>query len=503
MPGQLRLSRRALLSGTAAIVAVPWVRRGAHAVPAPPVSDDAWDKLARRVTGGVLRPGDPRFLALTRPENLRYYNPPASPDAAPDPDAPFAAVRPHDAKEVAAAIQWARDAGCRMVPRSGGHSYAGCSTIPGLVIHAGAMRQVKYHPGPELLEVGGGVLNGDIFDSLRHAGRAIVHGRCRSVGISAYLMGGGIGLAMRENGVGCDQVDSVELVLADGKKVRASASNDYKDLFWAACGGGGGNLGFATRWWLRTVPADGLVAFNASWWPNDPKAVLTRLVRALEAAPDELGAQMAISAKPSGSTRPSRISLIGQYHGPLAKFQTILGSALADAGQKAVLELSYWDAQEFFDIPAAPNSYEETSLFAGTLSDGVINDAINLSRSFPAGATDGRLTFFLTGGRINKIDAGATAFVHRSSQWLINPIIGWDDRDKMADCLKWQRDVQNTLGAAVGSRHSYQNFPDPELENHGEVYWGANLARLSKVKHAVDPASVFTPPRNQAIPQPA
>ena len=53
---------------------------------------------------------------------------------------------------------------------------------------------------------------------------------------------------MREHGVGCDLVESVELVLADGKKVRATASNEYKELFWAVRGGGGGNLGFATRW---------------------------------------------------------------------------------------------------------------------------------------------------------------------------------------------------------------------------------------------------------------
>jgi FAD binding domain/Berberine and berberine like len=506
MHAQPRLTRRAMLSGSVASLALPWVLQGARAAPAPGISDAAWKKLAGKITGGVLWPNDPRFVALTRPENLRYYNPPATPDASPDPDAPFAVVRPHDAKEVADAILWAQDVGCPMVARSGGHSYAGCSTIRGLVIHLGNMRQVKYNPNSSLLEVGGGALNGDIFAALRPSKRAIVHGRCPAVGISAFLMGGGIGLAMREHGVGCDLVDSVELVLADGKKVRASASNEYKELFWAVRGGGGGNLGVATRWRLHTVPVDKFIAFTANWWSSGKKPeIFKRLVRALEAAPEQMGAQMSVFVTALNSPLPNRISLTGQFRGPLAKFQTILGSALAGAEQKAVLELPYWQAQEFFEIEAEPNRYQETSLFADELSDPLIEEAFSLSRTLPGTAATARLTFFLTGGRVNKIKPDATAFVHRSSQWLINPIVEqWPaDYAKVDDDLKWQRKVLNRFAEILGGSSCYQNFSDPELDNHAEAYWGANLSLLSKVKAAFDPRSVFTPPRNQGIPQPA
>ena len=507
MHAQTRLTRRALLSGSVANLALPWVLRGACAAPAQGISDTAWKKLAGKITGGVLWPNDPRFVALTRPENLRYFNPPATPDAPPDPDAPFAVVRPHGAREVADAIMWAQDVGCPMVARSGGHSYAGCSTIRGLVIHLGTMRQVTYNPNSSLLEVEGGALNGDVFSVLRHSNRAIVHGRCPTVGISAFLMGGGLGLAMRESGLGCDQVESVELVLANGQKVRASASNEYKELFWALRGGGGGNLGFATRWWLHTVAGDKVVAFNASWWSNGNKQdIFKRLVRALEAASEQMGAQMSVSATELNSPRPNKITLIGQYHGPLNKFRAILGSALADAEEKAIPELPYWEAQEFFDIESSPNRYQETSLFAGELSDALIEEAFSLLRTFPGAGAQARLTFFLMGGRVNKIKPDATAFVHRSSQWLINTIVEWpgcDSQEHVDDTLKWQRQVQNTLSGMLSTSSCYQNFPDPELDNHAEAYWGTNLSRLSKVKAAFDPRSAFTPPRNQGIPQPA
>jgi FAD/FMN-containing dehydrogenase len=506
MLAQTRLPRRALLSGVAATLAAPWVLRGLHAEPARAISENAWERLNAKITGGVLRPPDPRFDALTKPENLRYWHPPASPDDPPDPDEPFGVVRPHNAREVADAILWAQEVGCPMVPRSGGHSYAGCSTIPGLVIHSGAMRNVTYNANSSLLEVGGGALNGNIFAALEHSGRAIVHGRCKAVGISAFLMGGGIGLAMREHGVGCDQVESVDVVLADGSQIRASASNQYKELFWAVRGGGGGNLGFATRWFLRTVAADNVIAFNASWWPNgNPQNIFKRLVRALEAAPEQMGAQMSISVTALNDPAPNKINLIGQYRGTLAKFQAILGSALADAQEKVILELPYWTAQEFCDIEAVPNRYQETSLFVDTLSDGFIDEAFRLARIFPGTVARSRLTFFLTGGRVNRIRPDQTAFVHRSSQWLVNPIVEWPSNYDGYDAdLKWQRNVQDTLGGILGSSGSYQNFSDPGLlGRHAPAYWGANLSRLSRIKAEFDPHSVFTPPRNQDIPQPA
>ncbi len=505
MHAQPRLTRRALLAGSVASLALPWVLRGARGTPALRTSDQPWKKLAEQMPGRVLGPDDPRFVGLTQPENLRYYNPPLSPDGPPDPDAPRAVARPQNAKEVAAAILWAREAGWPMVARSGGHSYAGCSTVPGLVVNAGAMRHVRYNPNSSLLEVGGGALNADVFAALRDRHRTIVHGRCPAVGVSAFLMGGGIGLGMREHGVGCDQVESVELVLADGQKVKASASNECKELFWAVRGGGGGNLGFATRWWLRTVPVDKLIIFTANWWSNDNKPeIFKRLVRALEAAPEQMGAQMSVFATALNSPLPNRISLTGQFRGPLAKFKAILDSALAGAEQKAVLELPYWQAQEFFGIGAVPNRYQEASLFADELSDALIEEAFSLSRTLPNTVARARLTFFLTGGRVNKIQPDATAFVHRSSQWLINPVVDeWPRGGNVDDDLTWQRKVLNTFSGILGRRNSYQNFSDPELDDHAQAYWGTNLARLSRVKAAVDPHSVFTPPRNQGIPQPS
>jgi len=496
---QVRFSRRALLASALATLATPRIVRGAAPEASAKISDAAWNDLARQITGGVIRPPDPRFIVLTRPENLRFYDPPDTPDAI-DPNAPLAVVRPRDPKEVAAALMWAEHVGLPMVPRSGGHSYAACSTIPGLVIHAGAMRQVRASAGSPMIETGGGVLNGDVFSALKNTNHGIVHGRCTTVGLSAFLMGGGIGLSMREFGVGCDRVEAVELVLANGRTVVATAGNDYKDLFWAVRGGGGGNLAFATRWWLRSFPVGKVIAFYAHWWSGDTKAILRRLVRALEASPEQMGAQMSISASVADTKSPNEIKLIGQFNGSRAKFDAALGGALTDADKYLPVELPYWDAQEFFDIEAVPNRYRETSLFADRVSDECIDEACRLMRTLPSPQARSRLTMFLTGGQINKVKPEATAFVHRSSQWLLNPILEWDQQQTPEAHMKWQRDVQDGLAAIIGQTSSYQNFPDPDAANPAEIYWGSNLTRLERVKATYDGHRIFTPPRNQGIP---
>jgi hypothetical protein len=310
---------------------------------------------------------------------------------------------------------------------------------------------------------------------------------------------------MREYGLGCDQVESVKLVLADGSPKTVTAASDPEGLFWAVRGGGGGNLGFATEWRLRTQPAAGVIASSASWRsPGKEQEIFTRLIRALEKSPAAMGAQASIFATAPNSSAPNRISLTGQLRGTMKQFQDILCSGLTDPepNTKAILPLPYWQAQDFLDIVVVPNRYQETSLFADELTDDVITQVFGLLRTWPGTVKGARLTFFLMGGCVNEVAPDATAFVHRKSQWLLNHALDWtdcNDHGDIFDNLKWQRDVQNALSSCMRGSGSYQNFPDPELDNHAKAYWGANYWRLLDVKRRVDPDLVFTPPRNQGI----
>jgi hypothetical protein len=518
-----QFSRRAVLSGSAASLALPWLPRASRALSLPAVPESAWRELDKNITGGVLRPNDPRFVALTQPENLRYYNPPSNPGGRPDPDAPFGVVRPHTPEEVAYAIKWSRDNNLPMVPRSGGHSYAGCSTVAGLVINSSAMQSVKLQDG--LIEAGGGAIFGNLLAGLKdieaggETGRySITHGRCRGVGLSAYLMGGGWALDSSYLGMGCDRVKKVELVLADGKVVRASDDSEYRDLFWAVRGGGGGNLGFATKWWLDPITVQKVVAFSGSWrLSGNAHFVFRTLLRAIDAAPDRMGAEMTLST--TYATVRSQwayvINLSLEFHGSREEFDSLMGPVLAAAAAAEAKdcsfdncsssdcqELPYWDAQEFFEVRGYPNRYHETSLFAREVSDRFIAEIFRIWPTWPNNISAARLTAYRVGGKVNTVAPDATAFVHRTARWMITTDIDWSESGLPRDIdanLRWQRDVFDTFYVLLGRPGSYQNFPDPALDDHALAYWGSNLWRLWQVKRRYDPDLVFTPPRNQGI----
>lgn len=489
-------SRRRLLAGATAALALPWVARAGLAAPTPrALPDSAWRELAR-TAGWVVRPDDAAFRNLIRPQNLRW-----------DTVAPRGVVMPRNAGQMAAAIGWARRHGLPVVAKSGGHSYAGCSTTTGLLIHTGMMRRVRALDS-DIVEFDGGALNSDLYTALASArsdirpeGLAVTHGRCGGVGASAFLMGGGIGFAMRHWGMGCDLVQQVELVLADGRIVTAS-ERENPDLFWAVRGGGGGNLGIATRWRLRAQPAEQVTVFRLSW-DKGTESAYAATVRALEASPDRMGSRLNVFATRPQDPAANRMDLLGQIFGREEEARAILAPALATTpSARHFAEMPYWKAQQFLGLAGPPNRYAESSMFAAKLPDAYFAEAFRHLRTWPGTQAFAVLTLFQVGGRIAATAPDATAYVHREAAWLVNSNIDWTHLDSPAvlrAALDWQQRLQAGLAGVLGSRSAYQNFPDPALANPAEAYWGANLGRLQGIKRAADPDGVFTPPRKQGI----
>lgn len=100
------------------------------------------------------------------------------------------------------------------------------------MIDVSPMRDVAFDDKDGSVRIGGGVRNGHIYAGLKSVGRTLTHGRCMGVGAAGFLLGGGIGFAMRNRGLGCDHVVATDVVLADGSMVTAS-ERENADLFWA------------------------------------------------------------------------------------------------------------------------------------------------------------------------------------------------------------------------------------------------------------------------------
>lgn len=156
--------------------------------------------------------------------------------------------------DVAAAIAFGRQQDLEISVRGGGHSVSGVSAAEGgLMIDLSRLREVVVDPSARRARCGGGTTGGDLVTACQHHRLAVTTGAISHTGVGGVTLGGGFGWLSRMMGLSIDNLVAAEVVLADGRCVRAS-ENDHADLFWALRGGGG-NFGVVTdfEYWLRPV----------------------------------------------------------------------------------------------------------------------------------------------------------------------------------------------------------------------------------------------------------
>ena len=182
--------------------------------------------------------------------------------------APSAFVaRAESAADVAAAVDFARTSGVRLVTKGGGHSYFGNSNAANsLLVWTKAMDRIVQHDAfvpagaPQgtraltAVSVGTGCLWGRVYrDTMVTHGRYVQGGGCLTVGVGGFVTGGGFGSFSKAFGTGAANLLEAEVVTADGK-VRIVNAHQEPELFHALRGGGGATFGIATRLTLRTFP---------------------------------------------------------------------------------------------------------------------------------------------------------------------------------------------------------------------------------------------------------
>ncbi len=446
-----------------------------------------WGALARKLSGPLLRPGDAGFSTIAQPQNLRYAK-----------VLPGGIARCQSAEDVAQSIAWSRRYGVPLVARSGGHSYAGYSTTIGLMIDLSLMNQIEFNSSNGVVTMGGGTRNGDIYNALQPLNVAITHGRCPTVGAAGFVLGGGIGFNMRAQGIGSDQMVASEIVTANGDILTLN-DNSNSDLFWACRGGGGGNFGINTSFSMQTFPVTDLTVFKLTWTSNT-EDVYIALLAALAAGPPGLGTRLAVNAVTAeqfAAGQDVTIALLGQLVGSAADLAGILAPVyqVSQPSTSDIEELSYWSAQTgFLAEPGPPGYYQERSrFFTNPISSGAITNIFKFSRQWPGTSGGGHFVLFQTGDQVNAIAPDATAFVHRSSDWLATLNLGWKATDTAATVHRnraWQDEFFDAM-LPFALPESYQNFVDPSLVDWQEAYYGSNLERLRQVKAQVDPHRVF------------
>src|SRR5881392_136774 len=259
------------------------------------LEEDSIADLKAKLRGRAIEPRDPDY-----DDARKVYN--AMIDKKPRLIAGCA-----DVADVISSVNFARKHGLPLAIRSGGHNGGGLGICDdGLVIDLGLIKYTRVDPVARTVTVGGGCTWGDVDHSTHAFGLATPSGFISSTGVGGLTLGGGIGYLSRTHGLTIDNLLSVDIVLANGGFITASATN-HADLFWAVRGGGG-NFGVVTSFLYQLHPIS-TVYGGPIFWPMEQATDLLKFWRNfISNAPEEINGWFGFVTVPPAPPFPE------QYH---------------------------------------------------------------------------------------------------------------------------------------------------------------------------------------------
>jgi FAD binding domain-containing protein/berberine-like enzyme len=417
---------------------------------------------------------------------------------------PQAVVFCESAADVQKTVHWARRHHVHVVARSGGHSYGGYSTTPGVVIDVSRIVGVHVDAVGHIAKVGAGARLIDIYNALWLHRLTIPAGSCPTVGIAGLTLGGGVGFSARKLGLTCDRLRSARVVLASGAAVHCSAS-EHRDLFWALRGGGGGNFGIVTHFSFRPAPVGNVSTFSIEWPWSQAKRAVAAWQRFAPHAPDALFSICNVSAAGSGGS--THVVAFGQFFGSESELRSLIAPLVSTGTPTRVSTdtMSYMTAvmkwagcHRTLDachlVPRGKLGRETfksgSDYFARPLPSAGLAALLRSIELRQQSGRPGSLVLDASGGAINRVPKAATAFVHRDQLFSCQYVASWRPGEPGAPSIEWvQRSRARMRPFASG--FAYQNYIDPDLRHWQHAYYGSNLPRLKAVKRRYDPGNFF------------
>jgi FAD/FMN-containing dehydrogenase len=398
---------------------------------------------------------------------------------------PVAVVRPRTEADVALAIKLAKDNKLILSVRSGGHSNAGQSTNNGgLVIDMQHFADIKVaDESKRLVRVGPGTTWGAVAVALAPHGWAISSGDTRTVGVGGLALAGGIGWMVRKYGLALDSLAAVELITANGEKLRASESENA-ELFWGLRGGGG-NFGVATAFEFTPQQVGDVHAGMIAYDFSDLRKALKGWRDYMRRAPEELTTMfIVLPSSPAFGNQPSAAIVLACYAGddetaakqaidPLLAIGKVMHQDIKRKPYHEVLE----EAHQPQDLKAIVNNG-----FFKEFDDATIERI--------AQQTGQILQIRSVGGAMNRVPADATAFAHRDSEVMIVapafvPPDATED-DIQTACGPWRAIAAEAASGAYVSFFSDLNDTAVHAAYPAETY-----QRLARLKAQYDPDDLF------------
>ena len=435
------------------------------------------DDMAASFGGRLLRPGDDAYNDARQLHNGMIDKRPAL------------IAQCQTTADVVDAVNLARDAGVEVAVRGGGHGVPGrAATDGGLMIDLAPMQGIHVDPRRRTVRAQPGLTWRTFNRAAGLHGLATTGGVVSTTGIAGLTLGGGIGWLMGKYGLTIDNLQSAEVVTADGAVITAS-DDENPELFWALRGGGG-NFGVVTSFEYRAHPVRHVLAGPVPHPLADARAVLAFYREYTASAPDELTVNAALLHAPDGSG--TKVAALVPCHCGAAasadadvKPLRAFGAPIVDLVQ----DMPYPVVNTLLDdaFPKGALNYWKSG-FLAELSDAAIDVMVEAFERVPSTMTG----IFLdhVHGAATRVDATATAFPHRQEAFSVLVLAQWMNRADTEPNIAWARETFETLRPHLTDRR-YTNFLSADDAGFVRQAYGENYQRLVQVKRQYDPDNLF------------
>ena len=429
----------------------------------------------------LIVPGDPGWDEARRAWNLAVDQHPA------------AVAQPVSAQDVADVIGFARRYGLRIAAQGTGHNAAPFGSLADtILVKTAAMRRVTIDPATRIARAEAGVVWLEVAEAAAGHGLAGLAGSSPDVGVVGYTLGGGMSWLGRAYGLSANNVEAIEVVMADGRLVRADACTET-DLFWALRGGGG-SFGVVTAIELRLFPITEVYA-GLLWWPADAATEVLQAWRQLTQGdlPEEFTTSARLINVPPVPEMPAALRgksfvVIDAIHlGTPTEADALLASLRAlDPVTDTIQMIPARALSHLHMDPERPTAGVGDGLLLATLSAEAIDTLIRVAGTGP------RLTVVELrhlGGEMKRARSANGALAAVDADYALFAA-GPAPFPQAADKVAWSVAAVQTAMRPWAARQMYLNFA--ETHRDPATFWPPRAYdRLRRIKTAVDPGDLI------------
>jgi UDP-N-acetylenolpyruvoylglucosamine reductase len=389
--------------------------------------------------------------------------------------------------DVARTIEFVRRHDLLMAVRSGGHSLAGKSTCDGgVVLDLSGLKDIRIDAAKRTARAEAGLTLAEFDQATQAQGLATTSGTEPTTGIAGLTLGGGLGWLMGKYGLACDNLRSVDIVLADGRVLKANSTTN-EDLYWAVRGAGA-NFGVVTALEYDLHPVATILGGVIKYPPESLRDVLKHYREFTRTVPDEVGISVGVIPGRGGK---QIASVAVSYCGDLKEGEKALQSlrSFRPVLSDDIKPMPYLAFQKLGGLPPGLRLHALIrSGFLTDLSDAAID--VIAANAATAPPFSGSFVIEYVHGKVSRTAVTATAFPHRITGHNFSLHADWIAPSGEASAKEWGISFWNAMQPYARSA-VYSNYLGDEGSERARAAYGANYKRLTVLKRKYDPSNFF------------